>query len=491
VGFGGGGSSSTTEASVSPEQRQMFQLGNDLIHSGGLLGNSDYYKTQGFSRMGPWRSDVRNQAYSAASQMAPQFDAKQWQQMSQAAAQQNPLMQQSPGITRDAMGMATGYAGPGAAQGLAQQTAAYGGPGAGGQYQVTPMDSMAFNPDRQLQAAQDYMTRIASPQILQNMVASGSGANSGAAIEAQQNAMAQLAMPILQRVSQNQANWYQPQLQGAVQGGLNQQGAQNQLISQGFGGQIQGGLAQQNAQNQMLGTGLQGVLQGLGQQQQNVFQQAMNAPAALNQLLTGQQPAYGNMFNLADLSRQMEQQEFMRRQQLAQSVTGLGMGVPLGGGVQTTTTNASPNWLGALGGAGTGAAMGLAAGPFGALAGGVGGLLTGFCWVADALYGEGSREAELARIWVSRGWQGEDADSFRDWYLEHGKIVAERLHNDPEYRAQAEPLLRAAFDEFVAEGRAWAKSLLAEETAEAEESAAKSRAPKPDKKKVSVKRDAR
>jgi hypothetical protein len=149
------------------------------------------------------------------------------------------------------------------------------------------MDSIAYNPDRQIAAAADYMQRIGAPTIQQQMVAGGQGALSGAAIEAQQNAIAQLAMPILQQVAGVQQRWYEPQLQGAIQGGLGQQTAQNQLLGQGFGG----------------------ALTGLASQQQNIFNQAMQQPAALNQLLHGQQSAYGQMYGLADLSRQMEMQD--------------------------------------------------------------------------------------------------------------------------------------------------------------------------------------
>jgi hypothetical protein len=77
------------------------------------------------------------------------------------------------------------------------------------------------------------------------------------------------------------------------------------------------------------------------------------------------------------------------------------------------------------------------------------------CWIADALYGEGSEEALAARSWVSEGWQGEEADQFREWYLEHGKLVADALKNDEEFRTAHEQTYRDVFDDFVQLGRGY------------------------------------
>jgi hypothetical protein len=76
-----------------------------------------------------------------------------------------------------------------------------------------------------------------------------------------------------------------------------------------------------------------------------------------------------------------------------------------------------------------------------------------FCLIADALYGEGSEEAQAARVWVSEGWQGEEAEEFREWYAAHGQDVAEALKHDPEFKAAHEAMYRELFDDFVERGR--------------------------------------
>ena len=86
--------------------------------------------------------------------------------------------------------------------------------------------------------------------------------------------------------------------------------------------------------------------------------------------------------------------------------------------------------------------IGTAAGTTGAL------LAPLICWVADALYGEGSSQAQLARLWVSKGWQGWPADAFRALYRRIGPWLAEAIRRHPWLGVLVRPL----FNRFVRRG---------------------------------------
>ncbi len=75
-------------------------------------------------------------------------------------------------------------------------------------------------------------------------------------------------------------------------------------------------------------------------------------------------------------------------------------------------------------------------------------LLGSICWVADAIYGEGSPSARLARLWVSEGWQGRKADAFRAVYRRIGPRLASLIRRWPRLGAPLRPL----FDSFVVKG---------------------------------------
>lgn len=75
-------------------------------------------------------------------------------------------------------------------------------------------------------------------------------------------------------------------------------------------------------------------------------------------------------------------------------------------------------------------------------------LLGNICWCADALYGEGSAAAWLARLWVSEGWQGRKADAFRAVYRRIGPRLARLIRRWPRLGALVQPL----FDRFVVYG---------------------------------------
>jgi hypothetical protein len=162
------------------------------------------------------------------------------------------------------------------------------------------------------------------------------------------------------------------------------------------------------------------------------------------------------------MDQAQRQQEFLRQQQLWQQVVS---GMYGGGGMSpigstTTQSGGGPNAMGMLGGAGSGAAMGAMMGSvvpglgtgLGALLGGGMGLFGGMCWIADALFGEGSEKAKAARAWVTEGWQGDEADEFREWYEMNGPAIAQEIKN-----GQASEMKVTAyfglFDEFVAKGR--------------------------------------
>lgn len=451
---GGGSGSSQTSNQYMPEDIQLRRMGLDYANKAGGLGGRFSGPSPG-AGLDPWTSDTRNNYYGALNQNLP-ISGQQWMQDSRNAAGFNPMI----GLAGQQMPMAQGYNDAGATEAAIRGMMGYGGPGAGGQYANTP-GAMAYDPTIALQAAQKNLSTVMGPQLANAGVAGGSNPMSGAYAEAMTNAGTQMAMPINQQVMQNQANWYQPQLQGAIQGGLAQQGAQNQAISQGLGGQIQGQLGQQNAQNQYLGQGYGGMLQGGLNQQQNTFNQAMQTPQGLNQLLQGLQGNYGQQMGLASMGQNAQQQDFLRQQALWQQiVSGLYGSGGMGPMSQTTNTSGGGGGFsggGAMGGAASGAMIGTALYPgigtaVGALGGGI---MGGFCWVADALYGEGSEEAIAARAWVSEGWQGEDADEFRVWYAEHGEAVADALRLDKGFASQHEDCYREMFDEFVEKGRGY------------------------------------
>ena len=70
------------------------------------------------------------------------------------------------------------------------------------------------------------------------------------------------------------------------------------------------------------------------------------------------------------------------------------------------------------------------------------------CWVADALYGEGTMQAKCARLWVTTGWQGWQADAFRALYYKLGPAVAALVKRS----RLARRLMRPLFDRFVTKG---------------------------------------
>jgi hypothetical protein len=481
---------------------------------------------------------MRGIANQGTGQIANQFTGpggglNPWMQDVQQSIQSNPaanlqtLQGMTPtaqgysdqGGTRDAMSLvqgaqsmapytpqAQGYGGPGIQQGFqtGQNAFGYGGPGGGGQYANTP-GAMAYDPTMALQAAQNNLQRVIAPELQNNAVAGGSNPMSGAYAEAITNAGAQMALPIQQQIMQNQANWYNPQLQGAIQGGLGQQGAANQLVSQGFGLQGQGALAQQGAQNQFLGTqqqgGVQGVLaqqaaqnqllgqgfgaqlqgglnqqnaqnqflgaqqnaglQGLLNQGQSQFQGAMAIPGMQGQFINNITQGTQGQMGLQGMDQQARANAFLNAQnqwnQAMSALSGTSFTNPGMSSYGTQGGGGGFSGGSALGGAASGALMGSMTGnPLGVAGGAViGGVMGGFggCWIADALYGEGSKNAQAARVWVGEGWQGEEADEFREWYLEHGKRVADALLENGDFTAQHWFRYKELFDSFVRKGR--------------------------------------
>jgi hypothetical protein len=362
----------------------------------------------------------------------------------------------------------------------------YGGPGSGGRFMGAAPGMQALDPNAAVGAAQNLMNRIIAPQIAQNAVAGGQGAMSGAMLEALANASAQTALPLTQQAMQNQMAWNTPQMQavlqgglasqgaqnqllgqsygaqlqgalaqqgaqnqflgaqqqGGIQGGLNQQNAQNQILGQGFGQLMQGGLNQQNAMNQMLGQQQQAGLQGLLNQGQNQFNYGMSIPGQQAQMLSNIQGRGQAQMGLQGLDQQAQQQVLANQQeQWNRALAAISGTAYMNPGQNTYTKNPSPGFMDyaklAIGGA-------AAAAPFVAM-----------CWIADALYGEDSEDANAARTWVGEGWQGDEAEFFREWYFRHGIDVAHALKHDEEFRSSHEEDYRALFDGFVEKGKAY------------------------------------
>jgi hypothetical protein len=430
-----------------------------------------------------------------------------WQQGVQQAINSNPAVQgmaapTAQGYSAPGMTQAQGYSAPGTAQAnwlfsdpMSMQVQARGlsqdpmsmAPTAqgGGMNFMNPnavpgwQGNIAFDPSQALGAAQNAMQRVIAPQLANNSVATGSNPMSGAYAEALANASSQMALPIMQQISQQQygaampqiqgftnaqlqqqgaqqglqsqgfggaiqgmlaqqgaqnqftgqqlgtslqgltnqqqaQNQYQGQgLEGMIQGNLAQQGAQNQMIGQGLQGQIQGNLSQQGAQNQMMGQGYGSQLQALLNQGQNAYGAAMATPTMQGQYLQNALGAAQGQMGLQGMDQQARANAFLNAQtqwnQAMSAMSGTAFTNP--GMSQYSSQSNQPNWMQGVFGMGAAALPGLIA----------------MCWVADALYGEGSEEAEAARAWVSEGWQGEEADAFREWYKENGQVVAQEI----------------------------------------------------------------
>ena len=75
-----------------------------------------------------------------------------------------------------------------------------------------------------------------------------------------------------------------------------------------------------------------------------------------------------------------------------------------------------------------------------------GGAALAACWIAAAIYGEGTQEFQLARKWIFELWQGPLADAIRDFYLNHGKEIATLIEVNPELRESIKPLFDLAIE---------------------------------------------
>ena len=494
AGGGGGGSFANPNTAYQAFAPTDFQRG--IANWGtGQMGNQFSGPVEG---MNPWQqSMVQTVANNPAVQglQAPTAQSFQGLTTPEAAGPSNMLqgMPQAQGVGSFQSSLPTAVGG---------QVNPYS------MQQLGSFSPEAFNSDRMLQAAQNNMQRIIAPQLAQNAVAGGSNPMSGAYAEAMANASAGMALPITQQISQQQYGATMPQLnaamqsqlqqqgaqqgfqgmglQGNIQGALAQQGAQNQmlgqgyggsiqsmlqnqgaqdqLISQGFGANLQGGLNQQQAQNAMLSQGYGGQLQGLLNQGQNQFQYGMSLPQQQAQFLSNIQGTAQNQMNLQGLDQQARANAYLNAQnQWAQAMSSLSNTSFTNPGMNTYQStpgqgfNIGGSMTGALGGAATGAMMGsvvpgLGTGIGALIGGGMGLMGGGFCWIADALYGEGSEEALAARHWVSNGWTGPEADAFREWYKDRGPELARQIREGEMSDIRVETY-RMIFDEFVQLGR--------------------------------------
>lgn len=540
---GGGGGTTSTTPQFSEQQLQMQTDLANYIHQmsdatgGPNLGS--YENLQQAYGVTPEQQalanttigGIQNQFTGAASGMDP------WMNTTQQAINTAPLAntQTVNAITPTAtgytdpntagyMGAVQGYYGPGFTTQQAVDMASAGqnymtgmptsSGGTFNPYSIAgveqAMGGISLNADAATQAATDYMTKIVAPTLEQTAVYNGTGAMSGAALEAQTNAAAAMAVPITSQVMANQQAVINPQVQtastaqlqqqaaqqglesqgygGNISGGLayqnaqnqlaaqnlqsyytgalNTQQAQNQLLSQGQQGSIQGGLSQQQAQNQYLGTQQQANLQGLSQQGQNQFQYAMSIPQQQQIMLNNYLGAQNAQMGLISMDQAAEQQILAAQMDQWNRALAAAAGTAYTAPGSTTTSSGSGGsqlasaGAGALSGAATGAVVGSAVPGIGTAIGAAGGAIAGgamgyFCWIADALYGEDSEDATAARAWVGEGWTGDLADFFREWYYKNGMDVAYALLHDHDFKSAYEADYRDVFDEFVRKGKAY------------------------------------
>jgi hypothetical protein len=86
--------------------------------------------------------------------------------------------------------------------------------------------------------------------------------------------------------------------------------------------------------------------------------------------------------------------------------------------------------------------------PMAAISGIAGGAMSmmGPCYVAAEYYGWFTPDWWNARDWIVEGWQGDEAEEFREVYLKDGPEMAERVRNDPAYSSTMRPLFDWARD---------------------------------------------
>ena len=74
------------------------------------------------------------------------------------------------------------------------------------------------------------------------------------------------------------------------------------------------------------------------------------------------------------------------------------------------------------------------------------GVAAAACWIAAAIYGEGTPEFHLARKWIFELWQGPIADSARNFYLDHGREIATLVRTNSALREAIKPLFDLAVE---------------------------------------------
>lgn len=79
----------------------------------------------------------------------------------------------------------------------------------------------------------------------------------------------------------------------------------------------------------------------------------------------------------------------------------------------------------------------------GGIVSGVGGALMG-CYVAAEFYGWFTPNWWDARNWIVEGWQGDEAEEFREVYLREGEDLAKRVREDDGYRERLRPMFEWA-----------------------------------------------
>lgn len=83
---------------------------------------------------------------------------------------------------------------------------------------------------------------------------------------------------------------------------------------------------------------------------------------------------------------------------------------------------------------------------WGSAIGGIAGGAMAMCHVAAEFFGWFSPDWIAAREWIVNGWEGDEADAFREVYSTHGKEMARRVREDDGYAATLRPFFEWARD---------------------------------------------
>lgn len=293
-------SNTSSHNSVDPIQYEADQFRLNQLQFG--LGSPSYgSSTTPFLANQPWASvsdpnslAFQQQGYNAA--QSPLINASDWYNQSQ--GQLGQMYGNLSGVNQAAQGYSQGLINPSQSiQGL--NNAVYAGQADLGNLYQTGLQQI--NPQAAIDQGRNYFQQIVNPQLQTQYGTQGLGV-SGALLEAQNKAGAQIALPIAQQALGQQYN-LQNQYQGGMQNLINQGYAGTQGLLQQYQNQI-GQLANQGYQQQY------GLGQQYGQNQFGLNQQYPNANIGLNNQAFNQAQ---QGFNLSDFNRNLQQQQYAQQ----------------------------------------------------------------------------------------------------------------------------------------------------------------------------------